>query len=180
MNTKQHFTVRLFCRAWIIIAILVPACTAQSDISGVWVVDKERSSDLEPWRDIHLRITADADQVAIGRLFNPRRYTRHDSVSFPTDNTQIEVPMEASAKWLEQPHLGIFIDGKTPQQIRANWEQPGRELNVQHLLTVQTSQGAISVEILRNYSLSDDGSELTIVETRSSRKDPLTFVFTRQ
>ena len=76
MNMEKHFTVRLFSWAWIVLAIMVPACTAQTDISGVWVVDKERSSDLEPWRDIHLRITADADQVAIGRLFNPRRYTR--------------------------------------------------------------------------------------------------------
>ena len=161
------------------LVLSLSGCGPAPTMSGTWVIDKQRSSDLEPWRSIELRITAEPDQVAIGRLFNPRRYTRHDSVTFPTDETQVELPMEASAKWLEQPHLGVFIDGESPQQIRASWGIPGRELDVQTLLTVQTSQGPTTVEILRNYSLSADGSELTVTATRSSRPDPLTRVYTR-
>ena len=147
------------------------------------MVDKDRSSNLEPWRDIQLNITVGegSAEIAIGRWFNPRRRdTRRDSVSFPVNDTQVEIPMPGSAKWLEQPHLGVFIDGKSPQQIRANWEEPGRVLNVQRLMTVETSQGSATVEILRRYSLSDDGSELTVVQNRSSRPSPLTYVYTRQ
>ncbi len=145
------------------------------------MVDKDRSSNLEPWRNIQLNITVGDGEVSIGRLFNPgHRDTRRDSVSFPVDSTQVEIPMPGSAKWLEQPHLGVFIDGKTPQKIRAHWEIPGKELNVERLVTVETSQGSAVVEIVRTYSLSDDGSELTVVETRSSRPSPLTYVYTRQ
>jgi hypothetical protein len=95
------------------------------------------------------------------------------------DGTQIEVPMTGSAKWLEQPHMGVFIKDGTPEQIRATWEEPGKVLNAQYLLTLQTSQGEATVEILRQYALSDDGSELTITETRSTRPDTLTFIYRR-
>jgi len=179
-NSTKTSAARKLSGGWVILLLALFSCSPAPDMSGVWIVDKERSSDIEPWRNIHLRITAEPDQVSIGRLLNPRRYTRHDSVTFPTDQTQIELPMEASAKWLESPHLGVFLDGNTGQQIRANWEEQGRELNVQHLMTVLTSQGASTVEILRHYVLSPDGSELTVVETRSSRENPITFVFTRQ
>ena len=181
MRTRRRTSkLRTFASGWIALLILLGACRPAPDLTGVWIVDKERSSNLEPWRSIHLHITIGDGEVSIGRLFNPRRETRRDSVTFPVDDTQIEIPMEGSAKWLEQPHIGVFIDGKTPQQIRAHWEIPGRQLNVQRLVTVETSQGSSTVEILRNYSLSDDGSELTVVENRSSRPSPLTYVYTRQ
>lgn len=181
MRTRRQISRRrAYASGWIAILGLLVGCQPASDLSGVWAVDKDRSSNLEPWRNIQLHISLGEGEVAIGRLFNPgHRDTRRDSISFPVDDTQVEIPMDGSAKWLEQPHLGVFIDGETPQQVRASWETPNRVLNVQHLVTVQTSQGAATVEILRNYSLSSDGSELTVVETRSSRPTPLTYVYTR-
>jgi hypothetical protein len=149
-------------------------------MSGAWVLDKDRSSNVDTWRSIELHITASEESVSIGRLFNPRRSTRHDSVTVPVNDTQVEIPMTGSAKWFEQPHLGVFIDGTTPQVVRANWATPNRVLTMQHLQTLQTSQGEATVEILREYTLSDDGSELTIVEERSSRPEQLTYVYTRK
>jgi hypothetical protein len=181
MQTNRRIPNRRVVHSgWMVAVLMLAACQPTPDLTGTWAVDKERSSNLEPWRNIHLRITASDQEVSIGRLFNPRRETRHDSVTFPVNDKQISLPMEGSAKWLEQPHLGVFIDGKTPQKIRAHWETPGRVLDVQRLVTVETSQGSATVEILRNYALSDDGSELTVVETRSSRPEPLTYVYTRQ
>lgn len=177
---KRTSKRRAYASGWIALLGLLFACQSPPDLSGVWVVDKERSSNLEPWHNIHLHITIGDREVGIGRIFNPRRESRRDSITFPVDDTQIEIPMEGSAKWLEQPHIGVFIDGKTPQQVRAHWEIAGRELNVQQLVTLETSQGSATVEILRNYSISDDGSELTVVETRSSRPSPLTYIYTRQ
>jgi hypothetical protein len=163
----------------IVALLLVSGCQTAPNMTGVWTLDTENSTDVDTWSNIEMRITATEDHVAIGRLFNPRRYTRHDSVSFPVDGTQIEVPMTGSAKWLEQPHMGVFIKDGTPEQIRATWEEPGKVLNAQYLLTLQTSQGEATVEILRQYALSDDGSELTITETRSTRPDTLTFIYRR-
>ncbi|MFC2085800.1 hypothetical protein ACFLRO_01165 [Bacteroidota bacterium] len=181
MQTRKRTSKsRTFASGWIAVLGLLIGCQSAPDLSGVWVVDKERSSNLEPWRSIDLRISVSDDEVSIGRFFSAGRETRHDSVSFPVDGTQIELPMEGSAKWLEQPHLGVFIDGKTPQQIRANWETPGHALSVQRLVTLETSQGSATVEILCQYSLSEDGSELTVVEERSSRPNPLTYVYTRK
>ena len=98
---------------WIALAMLLAGCQSESGLSGNWVLDKEQSTNVDSWRSIELRITANEDQVAIGRLFNPRRSARHDSVTVPTNDTQVEIPMTGSAKWLEQNHLGVFVDGKS-------------------------------------------------------------------
>ena len=165
---------------WIMLAVILGACQSDSGLSGHWALDRDRSSNIDSWRTIELRITATDDRVGIGRILDPRRSARRDSVNVPTNDTQVAVPMAGSAKWLEHHHLGVFIDGKTPQLVRANWDPSGRVLNMQHLQTVQTSQGETTVEILREYALSEDGSELTLVEQRSSRPEPLTFVLTRK
>lgn len=174
---KAAYSLRL---GGIFVLLGLCACQSGPDLSGTWTLDKDQSSHVATWSSIELRITATEDEVAIGRLFNPRRYTRHDSVSFPVNDTQVERPVEASAKWLEQPHLGVFIDGESPQQIRANWQTPGQVLDVQRLLRLQTSQGEATVEILRQYTVSDDGARLTVTEKRSSRPDTLTYIYTRK
>lgn len=155
------------------------ACQSDPKLSGTWVLDEDAGTHVPTWRSIELRITATEDEVSIGRLFNPRRFTRHDSLTFPVNDTQVEIPMPGSAKWLEHPHLGVFVEDGTMQQIRAGWEEPGRVLDIQHLLTLQTSQGEATVEILRRYAASDDGSQLTVTEKRSSRPDTLTYVYRR-
>ena len=53
-----------------------------TDLSGDWVADKDRSSDLEPWRGIELTIKIDGDRVAIGRNLRAGRYGREDMVAF--------------------------------------------------------------------------------------------------
>jgi hypothetical protein len=161
--------------------LMIMGCQTAPTMTGVWEVDKERSTHLGPWRNIELRITASDSQFALGRLLNPRhRDQRHDSVTVPVNGTPIELPVTPSAKWLEQPHLGVFLDGTAPQQLKAVWESPGRVLNLQHMMTLQTSQSETTVEILRTFSLSDDGQELTVVESRSSRPGELTYVYTRK
>lgn len=165
----------------IVAALLaISACQSAPGLSGAWVMDRERSTNIDSWRTVELHITASESEVSIGRLFNPNRYTRHDSVTFPVDNTPVTLPIEASAKWLDQPHLGVFHDGTDPQEVRAQWVTPGKELSVQHNLTLQTSQGEADVEIRRTYTLSDDGSELTLSEIRNTRPGTLNYVFTRK
>jgi hypothetical protein len=160
---------------------LLIGCQPSPNLSGVWEVDKERSTHLGPWRNIELRITASEDRVAIGRLFNPRhRDERHDSISVLVDGSTVEIPLQPSAKWMEQPHLGVFIDGRTPMKVTSDWEVPGRVLDVERVMTLQTSQSEAVVDIRQSYALSDDGQELYVTESRSSRPGELTYVYTRK
>jgi len=150
------------------------------DLGGTWVLVKERSTDINPWRSRTLTIESSDTQVKIFRDLGAGRDSRKDTLVVPTDGQTLTTIVPESKKWMEQPHLGVFFDGKTEQHVKGTWLRPGMELRVTEQTTLQTSQAAAPVEIIRRYIVSEDGSELTMLETRSSRPRPINLVFKRQ
>ncbi len=162
------------------VGLIAPNAAAQSDLTGTWAVDRTRSDDLEPWRNIELRIDATDELVTVARTLSAgRRNVRQDSIAVATDGSRTEHAMENSAKWLEQPHLGVFLED-SKQVLSATWLAPKRALEIMSTQTVQTSQAAIDVDIRSTYILSNDGTEMTVIVDRSSRPGQLTYVYTRQ
>jgi hypothetical protein len=127
-----------------------------------------------------LTIEATGAEVAIYRDLIAGRDSRKDTLVVPTDGQTRSTVVPESKKWLEQPHLGVFFDGSTKQHVSGTWLRPDKELMVTVSTTLQTSQAATAVEIVRRFILSEDNTELIVLETRSSRPRPINLVFTRQ
>lgn len=153
---------------------------ADKDITGSWALDAERSSDVDPWRSQALTIEMNGNRVTVYRDLLAGRDSRKDTLVIPTDGQTLSTRVPESKKWLEQPHLGVFFDGTTDQHVSGSWLRPGVELMATIATTLQTSQAATQVEIIRRFILSEDGTELTVLETRSSRPRPINLVFKRQ
>ncbi|HUF09358.1 MAG TPA: hypothetical protein VMO47_08570 [Rhodothermales bacterium] len=155
---------------------------AQPDhsLTGSWSLIAEKSSDVDPWRSMALTIESTDQLVTVFRDLIAGRDSRKDTLLVPTDGQTRSTVVPESKKWLEQPHLGVFFDGTTSQHVTGAWLRPATELMVNISTTLQTSQAESPVEIIRRFILSEDGSELTLLETRSSRPRPINLVFARQ
>jgi hypothetical protein len=155
---------------------------AQPDpsLTGSWSLIAEKSSDVDPWRSMALTIESTDQMVTIFRDLIAGQDSRKDTLVVPTDGQTRSTIVPESKKWLEQPHLGVFFDGTTSQHVSAAWIRPETELMVYISTTLQTSQAESPVEIIRRFIVSEDGSELNLLETRSSRPRPINLVFARQ
>lgn len=169
-----------------LVPLLVFLCATASagqphgDLSGTWAIDADHSGDIDPWRSMSLTIEASDGIVTIYRDLVAGRDSRKDTLVVPVDGQTRSTVVAKSAKWLEQPHLGVYFDGTTEQHVSGTWLRPGVELMVNIATTLQTSQGPSPVEIIRRFIVSEDGTELTMLETRSSRPRPINLVFKRQ
>lgn len=170
----------------LLLALVTSVCAtstfAQPDhpLSGSWSLIQEKSSDVDPWRSMALTIESSDGLVTVYRDLIAGRDSRRDTLLIPADGQTLSTVVPESRKWLEQPHLGVFFDGKTRQHVSGAWLRPGIELMVKLSTTLQTSQGASPVDIIRRFVVSEDGTELTVLETRSSRPRPINLVFKRQ
>lgn len=149
-------------------------------LAGSWLIEKDRSTDIDPWRSISLTIESSESTVSIFRDLGAGRDSRKDTLVVPTSGEIRSTVVPASTKWLEQPHLGVFFDGTTEQHVSGVWFRPGRELTVTVSTTLQTSQAQSPVEIIRRFLVSEDGTELNLLETRSTRPRPIHHVYKRQ
>lgn len=171
---------------WAIASLLVlfsaaiSAAQPNGTLAGSWSIDAERSGDIDPWRSMALTIETDDGVVRIYRDLLAGRDSRKDTLIVPVDGQTRSTVVPKSAKWLEQPHLGVFFDGTTEQHVSGSWLRPNKELMVNISTTLQTSQGAAPIDMIKRYIVSEDGTELTMLETRSSRPRPINLVFKRQ
>jgi hypothetical protein len=157
-----------------------PSEPSDKELAGSWQLVKERSMSVDPWRSMALTIETADDRVTVYRDLMAGRDSRKDTLVIPTDGQTMSTVVPESKKWLEQPHLGVFFDGMTEQHVSGTWLRPGKELMATVSTTLQTSQAAAPVEIIRRFIVSEDGTELTVLETRSSRPRPINLVFERQ
>jgi hypothetical protein len=169
----------------IVLAIVVASgCSSKSSgpqaFSGVWEMDMSRSSDIDQWRDATLTLQFRPDSVLIKRDFGAGRYKRAESFALSTDGRVQDVAASNSSKWLDNVHLGVFFREGSENAMSAQWNNDQSEFTWQWDFVLQTSTGQAAVTTTRNFTLIDSGKSLQMVETRSSRDQPLTFVFTRQ
>lgn len=155
-----------------------------STLAGSWHIDLTRSTELSPWKDYDLTITVDGDRATIHRRLAWGRREFSDEMT---------VPFEASAKeggplesvtvpidwWPDNRHLGAYIGKDHTKRVRAEWLDHGRVLRLSTDLVLSTQQGERAVNILSDYKVSANGTQLILTELRSTRNRPVVYVFTR-
>ena len=163
-----------------VLLVLVAGCRGPSGtIDGAWSLDKEASTDFDQWRALTISIRPTADGIFIRRDFNAGRYNRSDSTIYPTDGSTASTRRDASAKWLDSVHLGVFLEQGTTESTSARWTEEGRSFATTSTLPLTTSTGTAIVVTESEYELSRDGSTLTITQRRSTRDEPVVFVMRR-
>lgn len=152
------------------------AVTAPSPaLAGDWQIDLARSTELSPWKDCILHLTVAGDAVTIDRelAWASRQFT--DSMTVTAGRTTT-VPV---AMWPENRHLGAYISDAHTKEVRADVLDDGRILRLSTDLVLETQQGARTVNILSDYKVSASGTQLTLTEIRSTRNQPIVYIFNR-
>jgi hypothetical protein len=148
---------------------------AESTLAGSWHIDLARSTELSPWKDSDLTITATGGSLTIHRHLAWGRRSFDDETIVTTGAT-VTVPV---LLWPDNRHLGAYIGPEHTKRVRADWIDPQRLLRLSTDLVLVTQQGAHAVNILSDYKVSANGAQLTLTELRSTRDRPVVYRFTR-
>ena len=145
-------------------------------LAGTWRYDATRSTELSAWGTLQLVITVDGPHVTLTRHWAAGRRT-FDEVT-PIDLTQAVnvIPVDW---WPDNRHIGAYIGGDKTKRIRAELLDSGRRLRLSANLVLATQQGEHEVNILSDYKVSVSGERLTLIELRSTRDEPVIYVFNR-
>jgi hypothetical protein len=160
----------------IVLAAACPLVARSHPLAGSWTFDASRSTELSPWSNCVLTISVDGDNVTIARQLGAGRRGFADSMTIDVSHAENIVPVPM---WPENRHIGAYIGDDHSKTVRAQWLDDGRILRLSTDLVLSTQQGDRSVNILSDYKVSGNGSQLTLIELRSTRNRPITYVFNR-
>jgi hypothetical protein len=144
-------------------------------LAGDWKIDLTRGSELSPWKDYVLHIKTEGNAVTIDRelAWASRQFTDAMTVT-PGHTTTVPVTL-----WPDNRHLGAYISDAHTKEVRADLLDAGRILRLSTDLVLETQQGPRSVNILSDYKVSASGTQLTLTELRSTRNQPVVYIFNR-
>lgn len=172
---------RLLLLPWLGLALAAnsPAANGQpeqtSALAGSWHIDLARSTELSPWKDYDLTITVDGNRATIHRRLAWGRREFSDEMTINA-TAPVTVPIDW---WPDNRHLGAYIGTDHTKRVRAEWLDHGRVLRLSTDLVLSTQQGERAVNILSDYKVSANGTQLILTELRSTRNRPVVYVFTR-
>lgn len=179
--TRRHPASRLLPFAIALVGVAVLAGRPLPDagaMSGTWILDKDLSTDIDPWLNLSVEIAADGDGVILKKMWRGSREggATTDSVRLIPGSAVVSGPME---QWPDNRHLGAYIASDRTKTVAARWEDGGRTLVTEATLTVSIQQGERDLRIYTEYRLSPEGDRLDVLELRSTRPRPTHYVFFR-
>lgn len=165
---------RLVFLSWWFFACLGVAWA--NPLAGSWRLIPDRSTNLGAWGSLALDIKVEGNVVTIARHFAAGRRTFDDVT--PVDLTK-PVNIVPVSWWPDNRHIGAFIGGDQTEKVRGEWLSDGRVLRLDTDLVLATQQGEHPVNILREFMVSANGKQLTVITIRSTRNRPVVYVFKR-
>ncbi|MCF7761463.1 MAG: hypothetical protein K9M98_13275 [Cephaloticoccus sp.] len=167
----------MFCRILFCLLCLGGVGTISANpLEGSWRLDPAHSTDLSGWKAYDLDITIQGDVVTLTRKFAAGRRTF--VVVTPVDLSKA-VNVVPVSWWPDNRHIGAYIGGDKTERVRGEWLDDGRVLRLNTDLVLATQQGSRPVNILRNFTISTNGRQLTLIELRSTRTRPIVYTFQR-
>ena len=170
---------RSLCLGYLVAGLLTGLSAAEPDahlLAGTWRYDATRSTELSAWGALKLVITVDGPHVTLTRQFFAGRRSFDEVTALDLRQAVNVVHLDW---WPDNRHIGAYIGGDKTKRIRVELLDGGRLLRTSADLMLATQQGDHAVNILSDYRVSANGSQLTLVELRSTRNDPIVYVFKR-
>jgi len=159
--------------------ISLRATEAPASLAGNWTLDVARSTPIRPWDHQTMTITVTGDSVVITRHLDwgaDRKVS--DTIAAVTDGkTATANPV---GYWLDTWYTNVYVGGDHLKRVTAEWLDGGRVLKLETNLAIEAQQGDHPVHLYDEYRLSADGRTLRLYELRSTRDEPLVYIFTRQ
>lgn len=147
-----------------------------SRFAGTWRLDPKRSTDLAAWHSFDLEIAINGSHVTLTRHLAAGRRGYDDVTALDLTKPVNVVPVPW---WGDNRHIGAYIGGDKTKKVRTEILDEGRLLRTSADLVLATQQGERAVNILSDYKVSASGAQLTLIELRSTRNEPLVYVFHR-
>jgi len=145
-------------------------------LAGTWRYDASHSTPLSAWGSLKLTIKVDGPHVVITRQYAAGRRTYDEVTSIDLASTINVVPVDW---WPDNRHIGAYIGGDKTKKLKFRVLNEGRLLRTSADIVLATQQGEHVVNILTDYKVSARGGHLTLTELRSTRDDPIVYVFQR-
>ena len=164
----------LFCCALGVVEA-APAATA-SPLAGTWRIDPAKSTELSPWKSFDFVAVIDGSRLTLTRKLAWGHREVQDVTTLDLSKPVSEMPI---VWWPDNRHLGAYIDKDKIKRVRAEWLDGNHILRTSADIVLSTQQGERAVNILTDYKVSESGTQLTIIELRSTRNRPIVFVFNR-
>lgn len=159
-------------------AVFAAEPAAGSGLAGKWTLDVARSTPIRPWDTLTLEIAASGDTATVIRHLSwgaDRKVS--DTTKVATDGkTSTANPV---GYWLDTWYTNVYVGGDRQKQVTGEWLDGGRVLKLETRLQLEAQQGDHPVHIYDEYRLSADGRTLKLYELRSTRDEPMVYVFTR-
>jgi hypothetical protein len=176
---------RFFCLGFVLLGLvtrlsahdMAPGVPADvRPLAGVWRYDEEHSTPLSAWGSLKLTITVDGPKVTITKEYAAGRRTFTQVTPLDMSKTINVVPVEW---WPDNRHIGAYIGGDKTKKMKVRVLNDGRLLRTSSDYVLATQQGEQPVNVLCDYRVSPSGQQLTLIQLRSSRNDPIVYVFKR-
>lgn len=182
----MHFVRGMYRVILLLVGMVAAACgsraaesgdqAALARMAGTWRMDPALSVDLAAWQTMELEIHVDGTEVTLTRHLAAGRRTHDDVTKLDLKKPVNVVPMPW---WSDNRHIGAYSGGDHTKKVRAEVLDGGRILRTNADFVLDTQQGSHAVNVLTDYRLSASGTQLTVIELRSTRNQPLVYVFKR-
>lgn len=179
MKSRSILSLGIFLGLSLAASLPVRGADAPAKLAGGWALDVARSTPIRPWDKEAMTITVTGDTVVITRnlAWGADRKVS-DTTTAKTDGTTATA--NAVGYWLDTWYTNVYIGGDHQKHVTAEWLDGGRVLKLETKLAIEAQQGDHPVHIYDEYRLSADGQTLKLYELRSTRDEPLVYLFTRQ
>jgi hypothetical protein len=147
-----------------------------SEMDGTWTIEAKRGTDLGSWRTLEIDIETNGDLVTINRRFAAGRRKDNDTMTIDLTKDKNVVPVRW---WPDNRYIGAFISDAHEKIVHGKWMSNGRVLRLESDMVLTTQQGDVPVNILRNYKVSANGKQLSVITIRSTRDRPVVYFLKR-
>ncbi|WP_221029727.1 hypothetical protein [Actomonas aquatica] len=169
----QRHALRL---ALLLLPFSLVAADPSPALTGTWTFDRERSTDLSPWRTADLEISLEGSELIVTRTLKSGRRTHTETLTVDLTAPSTTNPLEW---WVDNRHLGAYAPHDATQVVSPTVLDNGRVLRLSMDYTLETQQGPHPVNTLRQFQISPDGQVLTVTDLRTTRPRPVVHVYQR-
>ena len=157
-----------------------PGAQGTAAFDGEWSLLHHKSSQVDLFQTLSLRIARDGTKVTIEQLWGRGQYAVRKAMTLTTGGMVNEVPV-TDRVWPTQPFMGVSMRVGSNERVTARWSADGRTLVVERRYTVLVSQGSQEVSDTETYALgaSDDLLTLDVARPTRSEGSPLHYAFKR-
>lgn len=154
---------------YLFLFLLLPAfafAQKPQGIEGVWKLIPDQSTEIPLYSTLTVTIKKEDGRVLLTQKWGSDR-SHIENLDLKTNGSVNEVPVK-NRVWPTNVFMGLSMATGSNEQVRARWENDGKTLKLNERYKLQSSQGEKEIRSESEYTLSNDGENLTITITRST------------